>query len=234
MAEEIRFPRLGWSMEEGRFVGWLKSDGDAVREGEPLFEMEGEKAVQEIEALGSGILHIPMETPTPDSVVPVGRLLGYLLAPGEKPPQSQTASPDAGAKAAAPAAEEEPLVPGVASPAVRRLARELGIEVQQVSGTGRSGRITREDIERFAGEGPQSPREVSSEKSRCGTPRAKRLAAQHRIDWESLTGTGRGGRVREEDVRRKVNAGDSSRGGGTSKLYTHRRRAIAEIGRAHV
>ena len=73
MAEEIRFPRLGWSMEEGRFVGWLKSDGDAVREGEPLFEMEGEKAVQEIEALGAGILHIPMETPTPDSVVPVGR-----------------------------------------------------------------------------------------------------------------------------------------------------------------
>ena len=78
MAEEIRFPRLGWSMEEGRFVQWLKSDGDLVREGEILFEMEGEKALQEIESVGNGILKISADAPQPDEVVQVGRLLGYL------------------------------------------------------------------------------------------------------------------------------------------------------------
>ena len=59
MAHEIVIPRLGWSMEEGAFVGWLKNDGDHVRRGERLFELEGEKATQEIEAVDEGILRIP-------------------------------------------------------------------------------------------------------------------------------------------------------------------------------
>ncbi len=50
MAIEITIPRLGWNMDEGIFVGWLKSDGDAVKPGEPLFSLEGDKATQEIEA----------------------------------------------------------------------------------------------------------------------------------------------------------------------------------------
>ncbi|MFM8402243.1 MAG: biotin/lipoyl-containing protein, partial [Pirellula sp.] len=73
MAQEIRFPRLGWSMEDGRFVGWLKENGQSVSEGEPLFEMEGEKAVQEIESIGSGILYRLPEGPKPDTVVAVGQ-----------------------------------------------------------------------------------------------------------------------------------------------------------------
>jgi len=57
MAVEIRIPRLGWSMEEGTFAGWLKQPGDAVRPNEPLFTLEGEKATQEIESIGEGLLH---------------------------------------------------------------------------------------------------------------------------------------------------------------------------------
>src|SRR5262245_56570675 len=83
MAHEIRVPRLGWSMEEGTFVRWLKADGELVRAGEPLFRMEGEKARQEIEAVDSGTLRIDPSGPAEGAVVAVGAVLGHLVAPGE-------------------------------------------------------------------------------------------------------------------------------------------------------
>ncbi|MFM7862695.1 MAG: biotin/lipoyl-containing protein, partial [Planctomycetaceae bacterium] len=61
MAVQITIPRLGWSMEEGTFAGWRKADGDVVRRGDVLFELEGEKALQEIEAVDEGTLRIPAD-----------------------------------------------------------------------------------------------------------------------------------------------------------------------------
>lgn len=217
MAQEIRFPRLGWSMEDGRFVGWLKEDGQSVSEGDPLFEMEGEKAVQEIESIGSGILYRAPQGPKPDTVVQVGQLLGYLLAPGEVPPtqtdkplESSTGqAPDAGAQ------QEAHSAGGAASPSVRRLARELGVDVHKVQGTGRSGRVTKLDIARV--EQQSKPRKVRA------TPRARRLAKQLGVDWHALSGSGRLGRIRERDI--KLAAGS---GTGAIKLFTQRRKAIAE------
>ena len=86
MAFEITIPRLGWSMEEGTFSGWLKQDGDTIQCGDPLFELEGEKAIQEIEAVDAGILRIPANGPQPGSVVKVGTVVGYLVAEGESLP----------------------------------------------------------------------------------------------------------------------------------------------------
>src|SRR6516164_3314640 len=86
MAIEIRVPRLGWTMEEGTFLAWRKRDGETVQAGEPLFELEGEKAAQDVESLDSGILRIPPDAPAPGTTVPVGALLGYLVAPGEQAP----------------------------------------------------------------------------------------------------------------------------------------------------
>lgn len=63
MAFEITIPRLGWSMEEGTFSGWLKQDGDTIRRGDSLFELEGERATQEIEAVDAVILRIPANSP---------------------------------------------------------------------------------------------------------------------------------------------------------------------------
>src|SRR5438874_8865793 len=83
MPHEIVIPRLGWSMEEGTFVRWLKSDGQAVRAGEPLFELEGDKAMQEIEAIDDGTLRIAADAPSPGSTVRVGAAIGHLLASGE-------------------------------------------------------------------------------------------------------------------------------------------------------
>ena len=85
MPFEVVLPRLGWNMETGRLGEWLKRDGERVEAGELLFTVEGDKATQEIEALDSGILRIPPDAPPPGKEVPVGTLLGYLLAPGEEP-----------------------------------------------------------------------------------------------------------------------------------------------------
>ncbi|HXF63578.1 MAG TPA: lipoyl domain-containing protein, partial [Caldilineaceae bacterium] len=90
MATEILMPRLGWTMEEGVFGGWLKQDGDKVQAGDLLFTVETDKATQEIEAFESGILHIPPGAPKVGDVVPVGAVLGYLTGEGEAPPTVET------------------------------------------------------------------------------------------------------------------------------------------------
>ncbi len=87
MAVEIKVPRLGWSMEEGTFVEWLKRDGEHVEAGQPLFSIEGDKAIQDVEAIGSGILRIAPE-PLPENGEPVkvGVTLAFLVANGESDP----------------------------------------------------------------------------------------------------------------------------------------------------
>src|SRR5438132_9963522 len=79
-------PRLGWTMEEGSVVEWLKKDGDLVQQGEIIFTVEGDKAVSEVESFESGILRIPPDSPAPGTVIPVGKLLAYLVQPDEPVP----------------------------------------------------------------------------------------------------------------------------------------------------
>ncbi len=165
MAFELFVPRLGWDMEEGTFAGWLKKDGETVKEGEPVFLVESEKAEQEVESLESGILRIPPDGPQPGDVLPVGTLIGYLVEPGEEAPssvKSVSAAPPmperAGAKAeptptvtpvvptpAAQPREERAARPSI-SPRAKRIAKELGVDWKKVQGTGREGRIVEEDI----------------------------------------------------------------------------------------
>src|SRR3954466_7005125 len=97
MPIEIIVPRLGWSMEEGTFVAWLKQDGETVRAGDALFSIEGDKAVQEIESIDNGTLRITPNAPKPGDPIRVGLLLGHLLAEGEAP---SSTSPAASAQSA--------------------------------------------------------------------------------------------------------------------------------------
>ena len=80
-------------MEEGKFLSWLKNDGDFVQEGEPLFALESDKAAQEVESIDRGILRIPITTPRPGDIVKVGQVLGYLLAEGETAPATESPAP---------------------------------------------------------------------------------------------------------------------------------------------
>src|ERR1043166_2472628 len=95
MPKEIIVPRLGWTMEEGTFAGWLKQEGDLVRSGEPLFTLDGDKALQEVEATDTGILRIPPDAPKPGTTVRVGALLGYLVEAGTEwsPPRDNLGRP---------------------------------------------------------------------------------------------------------------------------------------------
>ncbi len=165
----ITIPRLGWSMDEGIFGEWLKADGDTVEPGEPIFSLESDKAVQDIEAVDGGTLHILPNGPQEGDTVTVGTLVAFLLEDGEAPP---TDADIAAARNAAIADEadqdssaENSPVSAVASvepssansptpstprrlitPRAARLAGQLDVDWSDVAGTGRNGRIRERDI----------------------------------------------------------------------------------------
>ena len=201
MAQEIIIPRLGWSMEEGTFVAWLKSEGDFVKRGDALFELEGEKATQEIEAVDEGVLRIPLTGPKPGSVHKVGAIIGYLVGANDSIPALANPSQQTNIEVVNEA--DSP----VASPSVRQLARKVGIELSTVKGTGPRGRILQEDVHQakvIFSENAQEPviSNVSKMSSQqVASPRARRLASSLGIDWKLLIGSGAGGRIRECDVK---------------------------------
>ncbi len=243
MSIEITIPRLGWSMEEGTFAGWMKKDGDVIRRGDALFELEGEKALQEIEALDDGVLQIPPDGPQPGTVLKVGAVIGYLFAEGET--QGRTVAPTvpaeksppkaksiAGPTADSPDAKLATVSDNSASPTVRRLARELKVALAQVTGTGPQGRITEDDV-RGAAERRVSTADLSSH---IATPRARRAAKRAGIDLATLQGTGRNGRIRERDVicSPPVTSGAQPDDQTQRVTLTKRRKIIAErLGESH-
>jgi pyruvate dehydrogenase E2 component (dihydrolipoyllysine-residue acetyltransferase) len=157
MPHEIVMPRLGWASEEGTLIEWLKKDGDPVRSGDIVCIIESDKAQVEVESFDAGVLRIPPTSPAPGAKVPVGTVLGYVLAPGEALPSRGPA-------------------PAVAVPATGGAARETAVAVAAEARAAR-------------GAGPSA------------SPRARRLAAELRVDWRALKGTGRTGRIVERDVR---------------------------------
>lgn len=194
MITPITVPRLGWTMEEGTFVEWRKRDGDRVEPGDVLYVLESEKSVEEIETLDAGILSIPADGPRPGDKVKVGQVIAYLRGAGETEPLPAVSS-----------AKQETATQGpeaAASPSVRRLARELGIDLAQIAGTGASGRITEADLRRRSTV-PAALASVLTTTARARpaiSPRARRVARELGIDWQDLPGSGRNGRIRARDI----------------------------------
>jgi pyruvate dehydrogenase E2 component (dihydrolipoamide acetyltransferase) len=149
-------------MEEGVFLEWLKKDGDAVKEGEPLFTLESDKAAQEVESIDSGILHLTTAGPKAGDKVKVGNVLGYLLAADEAPPSHTEPAQDlvvsvspggsahtqsfepATPKADPPKARAEAFTP--ASPRARRAAKATDTDLATLKPTGSGGRIRERDV----------------------------------------------------------------------------------------
>lgn len=157
MAISVVMPALEMAQENGKLLAWRKKEGESVSKGEPLLEIETDKAVVEIEAPGDGIL--AGVTADVGAVIPVGETIAWLVAPGEKPPaKAVTAAPAARATSAAQAAaaQAQPRPAAVAgaaahiSPKARRLAKELGVDIGQIHGTGPDGTITSEDVQAAA------------------------------------------------------------------------------------
>jgi pyruvate dehydrogenase E2 component (dihydrolipoamide acetyltransferase) len=181
MANEVKLPRLGQGMESGTIVKWLKSEGDRVEKGEPLYELDTDKVTQEVEAEASGVL---LKIAVQEGEVPVGETIAVIGEEGEEAPDLGSGSNGSAAQdvdedpkeegSAAPAREQEreegrkassgareqiaearqPAEPTrdggrvKASPLARRIARERGIDLASLSGTGPEGRIVAEDVER--------------------------------------------------------------------------------------
>ncbi len=194
MAVEVTLPRQGWSMEEAAFLEWLKKDGDIVKSGDPLFSVETDKTVQEIESLDDGILRIPPDGPRKGDMVHVGAVVGYLVQSGETIPfdKPQTAREDARPPKAAPSnaqMEDEtpprpPTVesaPQTACPPSSDLRPPVSDLPASSGGTGRAAPVS---------------------------PRAARKALQQGVDLRGVKGSGAGGRIRERDVA-------AARGGGS-------------------
>ncbi len=140
MAIPVTVPRLGWSMDEGTFVGWLKNDGETVRPGEPLFSLETDKATEQIEAIDAGVLRIPPDGPKPGDTVAVGQVLARLAAEGEAVPSVSSVA------AAAPVRRRVAV-----TPRARRAARELGVDWSGLRGSGKGGRVRERDVRAAGG-----------------------------------------------------------------------------------
>jgi len=200
MAEEVVMPQLGLTMTEGTLVRWLKREGENVAKGEPLIEVQSDKVTMEVESTDSGMLGgIRVQE---GEVVPVGQAIAYLLEPGEEVPEGEpekTAPPPAQPDAAPEPTAAVPRESGErvkASPAAKRVAKERGVELAAVMGTGSGGRIVEADVVAAVEKAAQP---VAEGRVRA-SPLAKKIAKERGLDLKRIAGTGPGGRIVKRDV----------------------------------
>ena len=189
MATPIRVPALAQTSDELRLTAWLKTEGEQVTEGEPLFEAETDKAELEVEATASGTLLRCLAGP--GETVSIGTVVAWIGQPGEDIPQAVPGVPEAAATARRAPATVSPS-PGVSSPAsvsatdssprlpatpaARALARERGIDLAQVTGSGPGGRIERRDV--LAALDSASPRRADDGTTDVVPPHRRAIAAR--------------------------------------------------------
>ncbi len=202
MPVEVVMPKFGLTMQEGTIQQWFKSEGDAVAAGEALYEVETEKVLYEVEAPTDGVvakLLYPAE-----ATVPCARVVAVIAVAGEDPrsiaakydaPPAPSAAAAGPAVAAAPTAAP-PAGNVIATPAARKLAKEHGLDLATISGTGPGGRITREDVEAAVAAGaarqPRTPlrgmRKVIAERMWQSLQATAQLTITTEVDVTALVG----------------------------------------------
>ncbi len=172
MAKDVIMPALGMAQETGTLIQWLKSSGDTVTKGEPLMEIETDKATVEIEAPATGILSDV--TAQVGDVIPVGQRIAVIVAPGE--------------------ASAPPPKPVTATPVAARLLAEHNLNVSQVKASGKQ--VRKEDVLAFLEEKNHTPSARI-----LASPKARRLAQENGIDLIAVQGTGPNGAVIASDLQ---------------------------------
>lgn len=210
MAVKVIMPKLGMAMTEGVVVKWITNDGEPVTKDTPIAVVMSKKISFEVKAPATGILRHAARV---KETRPVGAAIAYVTEPGESvpevvevavppPPVPETVAPAATSPAAPPSAPKPAEAFVLASPAARRLAKEKGVDLAQVTGTGPEGRISEQDVLRFAQEqearaaAPTPPPAISA------TSTARKMAEEHGLNLTRIPGSGPGGRITEEDVLR--------------------------------
>ena len=199
MAIRVVMPALEMAQETGKLVSWLKNEGQTVAKGEPLLEIETDKAVMEIESPGDGVLAGVKVQPGID--VPVGQTIAWLLRPGEAPPVEEVPS-QSGRRMTAASQSSSSTVVGQAAPApsaaqakispkARRLAKEQGVDLDFVRGSGPGGEILAADImaavEAGAAPAQSAPAQAEFEtKLETMSSSAKLMAERTTKSWTSV------------------------------------------------
>lgn len=208
MAVELTMPQMDQTMTTGTVGKWLVKEGDAVKEGEPVLEIETDKVTVELESPADGdIAQILVEE---GSKVPVNAVLAIIAAMGEEvekqpvglPVEEAVAEPapsEAPGKLASPAPPVKTSVK--ASPAARKLAQQHGVDLAQVKGSGPGGRIVESDMQAYI----SRPEPLESDRLRA-SPLARRLAKERGLDLAVITGSGSGGRIVRDDILQAVEA----------------------------
>jgi pyruvate dehydrogenase E2 component (dihydrolipoamide acetyltransferase) len=193
MAISVVMPALEMAQETGKLISWLKKEGESVAKGEPLLEVETDKAVMEIESPGDGVLAgIKVQAGTE---VPVGRTIAWIVSPGENPPADEVAI-ESGRKITAAAISAAPAIqsatamssatPSAASikisPKARRLAGERGVNLADVRGSGAGGEILASDILAAAG----SKASATPATADTGSPIARLMAERTTQSWTTV------------------------------------------------
>jgi pyruvate/2-oxoglutarate dehydrogenase complex dihydrolipoamide acyltransferase (E2) component len=182
VALRVLLPKLGLTMEYGVIEEWLVAPGTAVKPGEPLLRLATDKVDVDVEAEGTGVFHPVVE---PGTELPPGTLIGWLLEVGEVLPGQQ----------ATPVSSASPSRL-FCSPNARRVARERGIDIAGLNGTGPGGRIITADVlDSVATLSPPPP------PARAASPLVRREAAAAGVDLGTVAGTGPGGKVLRADIR---------------------------------
>ncbi len=207
MAIEILLPRLGWTMEEGTLVEWIKHDGDAILPGDVLYTVESDKSLNEVESFDAGILRIPSSSPAPGSKVPVGTVLAYIVQAGEAVPVASNRDGQPAVTNDSHAAHSTQhtvhrSAPTAISPRARRVAAELGVDWASLTGSGKTGRIVERDVRAAhrvaAAAVPDSGQPVIV----AATPVAQRVANELGVDLTELARSMPGKRIDRADVER--------------------------------
>lgn len=203
MAVEVVLPALGLTVEKGTILKWIKREGDAVNKGDSLYEVEADKVTTEVESPASGILRKIL---IPEGVeVPILTVVAVITDQKESLPEKYLAMAvskpeERGEMPVAPRPQEVSVVVSAgpveikAPPAARQLAKERGIDLQSIKGSGPEGTILLRDVQAFSGRGFQAGPKV------LVTPTARKLAEREGIPLASIKGSGISGRVMKTDV----------------------------------
>ena len=195
MAQEVLMPKLGLTMTEGTIEEWKYKEGDSVKKGDILFSVATDKLTNDVEAEADGVLLkilLPEgETAPCKAVIAYIGEAGEVIAEGGASAESTAAQAPASSAAAvpakAPAATRDPGTPVLASPAAKKLAKEKGVDLALVAGTGPKGRITLEDVEAYL-TAPKANEPAAEVKT---SPLAAKIAEELGVDVSKIQTDGR-------------------------------------------
>jgi len=243
MPTSVVMPALEMAQETGKLVSWKKKEGEQVKKGEILLEVETDKAVVEIEAAIDGVL--AGVTAKVDDVVPVGQTIAWLLKPGESVPVSSGAPQQTGRKmdsapaaaAAAPVVEAAPEPVSVAgakiSPKARRLAREHGLDISRIKGSGPGGEILADDIMKAAAGAPAPAPAPAAPAPVATRPASPPVAAQLGSDTGVVSSIGRIMAERTTQSWTQVPQFYVTRAVDATNMNASRARRVPDIERSH-